>query len=242
MRVFALCTVEAFLTGYFKMLHPQAVNARLVKSEPIPELVEIYRRLQKPVCDALVQMGLPPWNYSAGGVLIEYTENGRPYQEAMVTAIVDCRASAAMWNNNFTLSMRAPMSEAKAWKTTFDIIRQSLQFNPQWVAAVAKAAQERGQLVQDTMRYIAKIDREIAENRRKTNAAIRYEGYLLLSGQEDYVNPYTKEVEVDTSDYKYRWTTEGGGKLYTDDRTLDPNRDRTLNQTEWKLTPVRKRD
>ena len=93
----------------------------------------------------------------------------------------------------------------------------------------------------ETQRYIQSVDQQIVEHRNKTNAEIRYEDYLMLTGQEDYVNPYTKEVERDTSEYKYRWATEQGDMLYTNEYGFDPNKQRDLNHQEWKLTPVRPR-
>ncbi len=63
----------------------------------------------------------------------------------------------------------------------------------------------------------------------------------MLTGQEDYVNPFTKEVERDTSEYKYRWTTEQGDMIYTDQYGFNPNTQREFNNQDWKLTPVRER-
>jgi hypothetical protein len=242
MRVVPLPTWEAFLLDLARKNHPGAAGLKVVGKEPIPELAEIFRKLGKDI-DAFCQgIGVPPGRYDAGGILVEYAEGGKTYREGMVAAIIDRRGSAAQWTNECTLAMRAPVEEAGAWKTTFDIIRQSLRFDPKWLDAAVRAAGERGKMAYETMQYIQRVDREILENRRKTNADIRYENYLLVTGQEDYVNPYTKEVEVDTSDYKYRWTTSSGNKLYTDVESVDPNRDRDLNGVEWKRTLVRKRD
>ena len=173
--------------------------------------------------------------------MFEYTEGNVPYREALLTALVDNRGAAAMWSNQYTLAMRAPVSESEKWKPVFDIIRQSLQFNPQWVAAYTRAQGERAQAAQETMRYIQRIDQEILEHRAKTQADIRHESYLFLTGQDEYVNPYTKEVERDTDEYKYRWTNFSGDKIYSNERDFDPNRIREISNVEWKLTPVRER-
>jgi hypothetical protein len=66
-------------------------------------------------------------------------------------------------------------------------------------------------------------------------------GNLFLTGQDEYVNPYTKEVERDTDEYKYRWTNFSGDKIYSNERDFDPNRIREISNVEWKLTPVRER-
>lgn len=79
------------------------------------------------------------------------------------------------------------------------------------------------------------------ENRRKTHADIRHENDLFLTGQEECVNPYTREVERDTNAYEFRWTHPSGDRIYSEDPTFDPNKVRELSRVEWKKTPVRKR-
>ncbi|MEW6441938.1 MAG: hypothetical protein AB1640_13465 [bacterium] len=241
MEVKPMPNVHGFLQETFKRLHPRASAAKVVEKQDMPELADIYRKLYKPVNDFTVQMGLPPMGFHAGGLVFEYTEANVPYREALLTALVDNRGAAAMWSNSYTLAMRAPAAEAEKWKPVVDIIRQSLQFNPQWVAAYTRAQGERAQMAQETMKYIQRIDQEIVEHRQKTHAEIRHESYLFLTGQEEYVNPYTKEIERDSDEYKFRWTNFGGDKIYSKDRDFDPNRVRELSNVEWKLTPVRER-
>jgi hypothetical protein len=154
---------------------------------------------------------------------------------------MDMRPVAAIWSNQYTLTMRAPADEVETWKPVLEIIRQSMRINPQWLAAAVRAAGERGKILDDTMKAIQNIDRQIWENRSKTNAAIQHENYLFLTTQEEYVNPFSGAVEQDTAEYKYRWTTEQGEMIYTDLKDYDPNKQRELMNRTWKLTPVRER-
>ena len=172
---------------------------------------------------------------------VEYTEGNVRFREGLITCLMDMRSSAAMWSNLHTQMMRAPAREAKQWKPVLDIICQSVRLNPEWFARASRAGAQRAQMSLETQRYIQAVDQQIVEHRRKVNAEIRYEDYLMLTGQEDYVNPFTKEVERDTSDYKYRWTTEQGDMIYTNEYGYNPNKQRELNNQEWKLTPVRER-
>jgi hypothetical protein len=137
--------------------------------------------------------------------------------------------------------MRAPVEEAERWKPVFDILRQSVRFNPQWLAAASRAAAQRGQTVQETMKYMQSIDQQIYEQRSRTRANIQHENYLLLTNQDEYVNPFTGRVEQDTAEYKYRWTTKQGDMVYTDQSEFNPNAVREINHQTWKLTPVRQR-
>jgi hypothetical protein len=241
MRVQPLPTWEQYLQELFASLHPAARELKIVESRALPELSEVFRRRDQVVSAQLQSMGLPAPAYAAGALVMDYLEEGRRYREALVTALIDFRGVACMWNNDYTLAMRAPVEEAEALRPLFNIIRQSVQLDPEWIVRVSQAAGERAKIARETLEYMQKIDREIVENRARVNEKIRYEGYLLLTGQDDYVNPYTQKVETDTSDYKYRWTTATGDYVYSNEQQFDPNQVREINNVEWKLTPVRAR-
>lgn len=241
MLVRLLPTWEQYLQELFASLHPAARELKIVESRALPELSEVFRRRDRFVSAQLQSMGLPPPAYAAGALVVEYLEEGRRYREALVTALIDFRGVAYLWNNDYTLAMRAPVEEAEALRPLFNIIRQSVKLDPEWIVRVSQAAGERAKIARDTLEYIQKIDREIVENRARVNEKIRYEGYLLLTGQDDYVNPYTQKVETDTSDFKYRWTTATGDYVYSNEPQFDPNQVREINNLEWKLTPVRAR-
>jgi hypothetical protein len=241
MEVRPMPDYASFLQGLFRTLHPSATDVNVVELTPIPELGVVFGKINKAIDDYLRATGSRPLRYDAGGLTVEYTEGGTRFREGLVTCLMDMRYSAAMWSNQHTIMMRAPAAQAKQWKPVLDIIRQSVKLNPEWFAAASRAGAQRAQMSLETQRYIQSVDQQIVENRNKTNAEIRHEDYLMLTGQEDYVNPYTKEVERDTSEYKYRWTTSQGDMIYTDQYGFNPNTQREFNNQEWKLTPVRER-
>jgi hypothetical protein len=241
MQVRLFPTWEEYLQELFRSLHPSAQQPQVIESRPLPELAEVFRRRDQFLSVQLGSIGLSPMGYAAGAIVVDYTENGRRYREALVTALIDNRGAALMWNNDYTLAMRAPIEEADALRPVFNIVRQSVKLDPGWIIRVSQAAGERAQIARQTLEYIQKIDREIVENRARVNSEQRYEGYLLLTGQDDYVNPYTQKVETDTSDFKYRWTTATGDYLYSNEPQFDPNRIRETNNVEWQLTPARAR-
>jgi hypothetical protein len=137
--------------------------------------------------------------------------------------------------------MRAPKAEADALKPLLDVVRQSLKIDPQWLAKYQRATAERSATAAELFRTLARIDQEIFERRAKQKSESQHENYLILTGQEEYVNPYTKEVERDTSEFAHRWVTASGDYVYTNQSTFDPNREPALNQVEWQATPPRKR-
>ena len=65
--------------------------------------------------------------------------------------------------------------------------------------------------------------------------------FLTLTDQEEYVNPFTNEVEVGSNQWQHRWINEGGDVIYTNDEYYDPRTDVNLNRTDYKKTPIRKR-
>ena len=129
---------------------------------------------------------------------------------------------------------RAPAEEFETWKPVLDMVRSSLTLNPQWVAAVTRAVNQRTKAARETQQYVNRVAQEIVENRRRTNAEIRHENWLSITGQEEYKNPFTGEVERGTSAYPYRWENNQGEVLYTDRNGFDPNRNEEYNTKEWK--------
>lgn len=234
-------TVEEYLMEGFRTIRPQASNVEVVQRMDLPKAVEICQAMTQQLNASLQPLGKAPMVFSAGALVIDYTEAGTRYREAGVTCLSDWRMAAGLWSNQFTFHMRAPAAEANDFKPMLDIIRQSMKVNPEWLAAYMRSVGERGQVVADVFRHMAKIDREIFERRSSARSAMAEENYLLLTGQEDYVNPFTKEVERDSSDYKYRWTNPNGDRLFTNQNGFDPNRESDLNKIEWKQTPTKPR-
>jgi hypothetical protein len=241
MLVRVLPTPKQFLTEMFRTARPQATAVTIIVEDPMREMVEAVYRTNQQVNQQLQQAGLQPNKYDGLAMLVEYTEGGQRYREVLRTIITDARTGAFMWTNEHTLHFRAPLNEFEAWKPALDVIFNSIELNPQWIAAVTRAMDQRGKMALDTQRYINKVANEIVENRRRTHAEIRYENYLFITGQDEYVNPFTKKVELDTSAYRHRWMNNHGDILYTDENVYNPNEHEKRPNYEWKQTPARPR-
>ena len=63
---------------------------------------------------------------------------------------------------------------------------------------------------------------------------------LTLTGQ-DYINPFTHEVERGSNEWKYRWVTPSGEEVYSNADNYDPNFDSNINRTDFKRSAVRER-
>jgi len=241
MLVKVLPTPKQFLTEMFQITRPQATQVRVVVEDSMREMVEAIYRANQQTNQQLQQMGLKPNRYDGMAMLVEYTEGGQRYREVLRTVITDARTGAFMWTNEYTIQFRAPMNEFETWKPALDVIYNSIELNPQWIAAVTRAMDQRAKMALETQRYINKVANEIVENRRRTHAEIRYENYLFITGQDEYVNPFTKKVELDTSAYRYRWMNNHGDILYTDENAYNPQEQEKRPNYEWKKTPVRPR-
>ena len=236
MTVYPLMSALQFLQQVaFRHAHPQAQGVRIVEQRALPKLAAaVQQRVQ-----ALMPIGLA---YDAGLLTVAYQEGGVAYRERLFTMIENWgQAGAGMWVNKETVLLRAPADQFGQIERVFSVVRKSVVMNPQWVIGELRGQITRGQIMIKTEQEIQRIGREICEHRRKTNAEINNDMFLTLTDQEEYVNPYTRQVDVGSNQWKRRWVNESGDVIYTDDGSYDPNTDVNLNRSDYKRTPVRPR-
>jgi hypothetical protein len=86
---------------------------------------------------------------------------------------------------------------------------------------------------------IRRIDQQILKKTSVNREEIMNDNFLVFTEQEEFVNPYTGDVEVDTDAYEFRWITPGGDIYYTNREDENPNI--FLQRTDYERSPVRKR-
>jgi hypothetical protein len=231
---------ETHLKSIFSALHGPDVSPNILKLSRLPGEIRSLKQGLSYTNQMFAQIGLSHMSFQcdAAGGAFEYMENGVLFREVIVTGIVDMRA-AMSWKNTRTLAFRAPAHEFDRWRPVMDIMRFSIRFNPQWILSEMKGQQERTRIVMHVYDEIRRIDREIVRNKTINREEIMNDNYLVLTGQEEYVNPHTKEIETDTDAYRYRWCTDGGDVYYTNNEDENPNT--FLQRTDYELTPIRKR-
>ena len=230
-------SAEDFLAqGLFPRLRPAAQDVRVTERKKLPEMAAAYKRR---IAELPMLGGM--FEFDVALVTIEYTEGSTHYCERLFTVLK--YYPQILWDNNDTLSFRAPLDQFEMWEPLARIIIYSVQFNSTWVQQEIRGQAERAGIILRTQQEIARIEQEIVAHRQKTNAEINNDMYLTLTGQEEYVNPYTNEVERDSGDWKYRWVTEGGQILFTDNEDYNPNidPDRPFNRSDFKRSQVRPR-
>jgi hypothetical protein len=146
-----------------------------------------------------------------------------------------------MWQNRQTIMSRAPADEFDEWSRVGEIIYGSVKVNPQWLAAALEAANARAAEGVRVQRYVAEVDKEILANKARSNAEIRHDSYLTLTGQENYVNPFTGETEIRPDGWKYHWENPNGEIVMSNRQSYDPNHDNAINRSDFKPSPVRKK-
>ena len=163
--------------------------------------------------------------------------------------------TAGMWSNKETHYLRAPAESFEQWRPVLEVIRGSVQVNPEWVAQERlsqgvladafrqrqQAEQYRAQRALETQRYLQEVEREIVDHRQRVNAEIRNDAYLNLTNQEEYINPHTGLVDTGSNEWRRRWVSASGDEFYTDDPDHDPNWAGVGNRSDWQLCRVRPR-
>ena len=215
--------------------HPQVSNVSVIETKKLPELAQAIQKEDK----LMINMG---FTYDASLVTVNYTENGTEYEEKFVSCVMNLgQAGAGMWKNRYTFSFRAPKGQLEKYEPLFAAIGNSLTINPQWLTGEIKGQMERAGIYNRTIQKINKISSEINQHRQHNNEIIQHDMYLNLTGQEDYVNPFTNEIETGTNEWNHRWSSNSDFVIYSDDPNFDPNRVKELNHFEYKRSPIKKR-
>ena len=241
MLVWQLLSAEEFLMqGVFSQTHPKASNVSIIESKKLPQLANKYRQNLAKI-QSMVAIPLD-FSYDAAVLTVTYNENGVNYKEKLITVIEDMgQIGGGIWVNKETFHLRAPANEFDKIEPIAYIIQSSVKINRQWLVGEIKGQIQRGEIMLKTQQYINEIDKQITQNRMDTNDQIRNDMYLTLTSQEEYINPYTKEVEVGSNEWQNRWINESGDVVYSDNSEYNPNHDDSLKRTDFKLCPVKPR-
>jgi hypothetical protein len=232
--VYPLQDPQSFLWQFaFRPKRPQAQNVQVVERKPLPDLARQYQ--QHAVASNM--------HYEAGALTLEYNENGTHYREEMKAVIENVVGQGlGMWTNHESMTVRAPAAEFAQAEPLIALIVGSLQGNAQWVAGENRGAAIRAHNALQAQRYLQEQRHQMVERQRETNAEARHSSWLFLTGQDDYVNPHTGEVEQGSNQYKYRWVNSGGDVIYSDNPDYDPTRDTKLRgRSDYQLSPLRAR-
>jgi hypothetical protein len=233
MTVMPLQSAADFLTNVaLRQMRPRAQNIQVVQSRTLPEVAAKFAQT------APVQ----GFQYDAAEVIVTYVENGVAFKEKLFTAIENLgQMGAGMWQNRQTIMARAPADEFDEWSRVGEVIYASVVINPQWLAAALEAANTRAAEGVRVQRDVAEVDKEILANKARSDAEIRHDSYLTLTGQENHVNPFTGKTEIRPDGWKYHWENPNGEIVMSNHQSYDPKHDSAINRSDFKRSPVRRR-
>jgi hypothetical protein len=232
--VFPVLDAQTFMDQFvLRKQRPQARNVRVLERRPLSDLAQKYRQ----------RSAMPNARYDAGSLTVAYDEGGVGYKEKLVAVIEDIEGQGlGMWTNHETLAVRAPAAEFDRTAPLLSAIESSLKGNPAWVDGENRGAAARAHNALQTQRYLQDQRHQMVERQREVNAEARHSSWLFLTGQDDYVNPHTGEVEQGSNEYKNRWINSSGDVIYTNNPDYDPSWDTSLQgRSDYKLSPLRPR-
>ena len=240
MPVLARPTPREFATRLlFPRLRPGARELRVAEVQARPDVVQAMRTGDK--ARSLVASGVR-YEADAAAVTFAYLEGGVRYREVVFVAIEAYQVhESQVWSNGLTLAARAPEAAFAAHQRLARVVINSFAIVPGWWKAEAAGQTHRAAVVKATQDELARLDREIADHRRRTQAQIQDQQYLTLTGQERWVNPHTGRPELGSNEWRHRWQDGSGQVIYTDDDRWDPNADPRLHLVGFKRSPQQPR-
>jgi hypothetical protein len=205
--------------------HPQAVDVKIKETKPLPGLVAKYNAMVDPTVKSVTNM-----SYNAMMIDFTYQENGKTYNERMVTVIEDYGMNGGgLWKNRESMFIRTPLNEMAKWEPVLRVIQNSGIWSMNWIAGEVNGQRQRSGLINLTQQQLQEMDKAINDNRVKTNSEINKDMYLTITGQNEYKNPFTGKIETDTDNWKNRWINSSGDIIYSGDNNYNPNHDPDLN-------------
>ncbi len=237
MTVYPLMSAEEYLTQIaFPYAHPEASGVQIVEQHKLSDLAQAYQQRLNTV------MPQTTLSYDAAIMSVTYWEDETQYEERILAVIENWGdMGAGMWGNKETVLLRTPIGEYENWEPIFSVIHSSVVISPQWILAEIQGQMQRGQTMLDVQKEVQQIGQAMVEHRQKTNAEIHNDMFLTLTDQEEYVNPFTNQIETGSNQWDYRWVNEAAEVIYTNDEYYDPRLDVNVNRVDFERTPVRKR-
>lgn len=233
MLVYPVLPADQFIQNIvIPYVHPQLADFTINESKGSPELIEMVTKEDQ-------YMGIP-FQYDAAVMDITYPENGVIYREFILAITQDFgQLGAGLWRNRHTFYLRTPTGQLEDHAPVFNVIINSVEINMQWFIGELRGQVERGEIGAEVLARVQELDKEIQQGHMKTNAEINNQMFLNLTGQEEYKNPHTNEIEMGSNQWNNRWINSDGEVIYTDDVNYNPNTDQLLKRDDYKLSTTK---
>jgi hypothetical protein len=215
---------------------PQVGGLQIVTEEPLPDLPSQVRS------EALTAGG----SAEGGRVRIQYTWEGRPFEEEIYGVVEVFRAPLTtmfgvsellIWFVDYLFAFRTAMGRLDASADLFTLMIGSFQLNPHWYAAYKSIVQSLAQRRIQRIRSIGQIGQIYAQTGREMREQnlrdwyARQETYDRLAtdwsrnirGVDAFFDPHREEVVELPSGYGHAWANNLGEYLITESPSFNPN-------------------
>jgi hypothetical protein len=224
-------------------------NAQLVGYEPAPKLLESLQAQAQQTEQAARQYNLKQKvTADAARARVRYSLDGKSVEEWIFAGIVVTGNLGPSWNQQtmqptqawsyscvaYTGAQHAPQGQLDTSVKLFELIGSTYRTNPEWQAKITqnalamqkidqKGIRDRSAIIAKSAEDTRNTQREMYENRQRSEDAISIQRSQTMRGVESYQNPSTGEkVELD-SNYGHAWVNNQGIYLLTDQAGFDPN-------------------
>jgi len=236
-KVMQKMTPEEYVTSVaFPFAHPHANAFKVTSVEQLQEISLQYREIS-----ALIY-GRYPLNNQISIVTMEYSENNIQYTEKMVSA-VECwnHPDEGRWSSLGTWYVRAEKASFEDYIPLFAITCNSIKLNPDWLSREFHNMQTNSNPALQDPTEKEHLINNIMEQCSGIHTKITDRMFQNLRWQENYVNPFTGEIERGSAKWSYRWQNQRGDVIYTNNPDYRPNEDNNLQVKGYKSCEKRQR-
>jgi len=187
-----------------------------INARELPEVAQILKRFYD-----LIGIIIP--QVKVAELSLETTKNGRTYFDRLIVYfLITPVMQDIVWETQIVQisALKEKLSEVEPILMT---TLASFQLNPNWLLAVNRAEQVRGEIRMRYQQEILEIQDRMYKNRVMVNDEISRSIGLELSDQAQFVDPKTGEVRTLISSYDKTWTNGNGTFFQTNDPNLNPN-------------------
>ncbi len=216
---------QAFQAGLGKVVP----GLQVIREQSLDELRNLFSAIYATGVQTLRQTG-GRWDF-----YVYELQGRRQVQGVNLRCVVYLAASAMITPHTkgpmglYTVSIRgyeAPAEQFAQVATVLERVCTSFSYSQWWIREVQKANEQEARQIREFWAYMNKVDREIWDNRTRTQSAINEMMYdSLIAGTPGYVNKETGTIEKIPTDRVDAFRDESGRVVSPEeviDKHIDP--------------------
>lgn len=237
-----------FVQSFYAKTLPHLRDAKFVAGEDFPNQAKFYMARMNAQGKKHVRTVRMRYEFSA--------RDGQPWEEdVFLTLAFTSTPELVLWDVFGAYSVRGPKGSLDQMGSVTRAVLNSTQFTPEWLAArnvvqhlftqglkqMMKDQVIMGQKLAEYREHISKMRQEIYEDRVKSMDARNEAFREVLSGVENYKDPFQHQPVYLPAGYKEYWANPKGEYILSEQTGYNPNVGAT---TEWRkierIDPMRR--